>query len=70
MKIYNIGNMLNDDWGKQTDSQQFGVQIVDGGYDSVTGQYIFEDFSDGSINDLLEFRSLWEARIGLEVNFR
>lgn len=70
VKIYNFGNLLNDDWGKQWDSQFFAVQVVDGDYDSGTGQYIFEDFTDGDINDLLEFRSLWEARIGIEINFR
>ncbi len=70
LKIYNLGNFLNDDWGKQTDAEFFAPQIVDGSYDSGTGQYIFEDFSDRGINDLLEFRSLWEARLGLEINFR
>jgi hypothetical protein len=69
LKIYNLGNLLNDDWGKQYNAQFFSVEVVDASIDSETGQYIYETFSDRDINDLLETRSLWEAKIGIEFNF-
>lgn len=70
LKIYNIGNLLNDDWGKQYDAQFFSLEVVDASIDAGTGQYIYESFTDRDLNDLLETRSLWEARIGVEFNFR
>ncbi|MEX1237287.1 MAG: TonB-dependent receptor, partial [Pseudomonadales bacterium] len=69
VKIYNLGNFLNDDWGQVNDAQFFSVQVVNSSVDGTTGQYIFERFSDRSVNDLLENSSLWEARIGLEFSF-
>ena len=68
-KVYNVGNMLDPDWGKQTQAQFFSVQVVESSIDPVTGQYIFEDFFDRDINNLLETRSLWQARIGININF-
>jgi len=70
LKIYNLGNLLNDDWGKQYDAQFFPQSVVDASVDGATGQFIFEDFNTTNINDLQEFRSLWEIKFGLEVNFR
>jgi len=69
MKVYNLGNLLNDDWGKVTDAQFFSVQVVDSSVDPVTGQYIFESFEEASVNDVLESRSLWEVRFGIELSF-
>ncbi|MDZ7769197.1 MAG: carboxypeptidase regulatory-like domain-containing protein [Woeseiaceae bacterium] len=69
LKVYNLGNMLNDDWGKQVDAQFFSVQVVNSSVDPVTGQYIFESFSDRSVEDLLESRTLWEVRLGVEIDF-
>ena len=36
---------------------------------TVAGQYVFEEFEDVGVNDLLENRSLWEARVGFEFRF-
>jgi outer membrane receptor for ferrienterochelin and colicin len=69
VKVYNLGNLLNDDWGKVNDAQFFSVQVVDSSVDPVTGQYVFESFSEDTVNDLLENRTLWEVRLGIEFSF-
>jgi hypothetical protein len=69
LKVYNLGNLLNDDWGKQYDAQFFPQEVVDASVDPATGQFIFEDFRTTNINDLQEFRSLWEVKLMLQVNF-
>jgi hypothetical protein len=30
---------------------------------------VFEEFNDLSIEDIIETRSLWEARVGVQFNF-
>ena len=67
--MYNVGNFLNNKWGKRWDAQFFSIQQVDASVDSVTGQFIYEDFNDRDLNDLQEDRSLWEARVGVEFMF-
>ena len=67
LKLYNLGNFLSRDWGVVNDAQFFTPQIINADVDDVTGQYIFERFRDRSIVDLREQRSLWEARIGLDI---
>ncbi|MGI9262639.1 MAG: carboxypeptidase regulatory-like domain-containing protein [Woeseiaceae bacterium] len=69
LKVYNLGNLLNDDWGKQYDAQ-FGAQDVVGASVGPGGEFVYEDFNTTNINDLQEFRSLWEVKVGLQVNFR
>ncbi len=68
LKIYNLGNMLSDKWGKVTDAQFFSIQAVNSSIDA-QGRIVYEDFNGGDINDLLETRSLWAARIGVQFNF-
>ena len=67
-KMYNFTNFIDNDWGKVYDAQFFSVQVVDSRLNDA-GQYVFNGFSDRSITDLLENRSLWQARIGIEFNF-
>jgi hypothetical protein len=69
LKIYNLGNLLNDDWGKQYDARFFPLEVVDMSI-GPAGEYVFEGFNNVDINDLQEFRSLWEIKMGLQVNFR
>ena len=62
--------MLNDDWGWQYDSNFFTRNVVE-----VTGlgpnnEYIYDEFGPSSISSRDSFRSLWELRMGLEINFR
>lgn len=68
LKIYNLTNLLNDDWGQANDAEFFSVQVVESSLDA-QGRYVFEEFNDGSINDLNENQSLWEARLGIEFTF-
>ncbi len=68
LKIYNLSNLLNDDWGQANDAEFFSVQVVESSLDA-QGRYVFEEFNGGSINDLNENQSLWEARLGIEFTF-
>jgi hypothetical protein len=68
-KVYNLGNMLNDDWGEIVDAQFFSPEIVNVDVDGTTGQYIFNSFSDRSIERTYVNRSLWEARLGIDIKF-
>ena len=78
VKIYNFTNFLNDDWGRQYDVRR-GLQniisldeddpLVVGDGPLVNGAYAYDTFSDRSPDDLQEFPSMWEIRLGLEVNF-
>lgn len=67
-KIYNLGNLIDDSWGHVNDAQFFSVQVVNSGVND-EGQFVFERFNDRTINNLLENRSLWSVRMGLEINF-
>jgi hypothetical protein len=67
-KVYNLGNLLNDEWGHVNDAEFFSVQAVDLTVNDA-GQYVFEEFNGGSVNYLLENRSLWTVRMGLEISF-
>ncbi|NND45751.1 MAG: TonB-dependent receptor [Xanthomonadales bacterium] len=68
LKVYNLGNLLNDKWGLVNDAQFFSVQVVNSSVNS-QGQYVFERFNNRTIEDLLENRSLYEIVVGLEFNF-
>ncbi len=71
VKIYNLGNMLNDDWGRQYDAPFSSMRIVDGDYGITNAdQYTYDSFSNRDASDLQTFSSLWEVRMGLEINFR
>ncbi len=68
-KMNNVLNFINSDWGAQYDNQFYPQQVVSGGVDSTTGQYIFETFYDRDVNDLLDTVSVWEATLGVEFKF-
>ena len=69
VKLYNLGNLLSKDWGHVNDAQFFSVQVVNSSVNA-NGQYVFERFNSGRyVNDVLEQRSLWAMRMGLEFNF-
>ncbi|MBV1906800.1 MAG: TonB-dependent receptor [Pseudomonadales bacterium] len=67
-KLYNLGNLLDKDWGTVTDAQFFSIQQVDASVDG-SGRFVYEDFNDLSLNDVKENASLWEGRIGIEISF-
>ncbi|MCH8059664.1 MAG: carboxypeptidase regulatory-like domain-containing protein [Proteobacteria bacterium] len=70
LKIYNFSNMLNSSWGRQYDAQFFSRDVVDVDGLTPTGQYIYEDFDPRNVSNLLTFSSLWEMRLGIDINFR
>jgi len=68
LKVYNFGNMLNDDWGKITDAVFFTPQVINSSVND-QGQFVFESFRDRSIEETVVNRSLWEARVGIDIKF-
>lgn len=69
LKIYNFTNMLNKDWGRAYDAAFDSAGVVDVSLDE-SGAYIFNEFNPTAVTDLQTFSSLWEVRLGLDVNFR
>jgi hypothetical protein len=68
LKIYNLGNLLNSDWGKVTDAQFFTQQPIRTNV-SDTGVYEFVRFRARDINNVRDTRSFYEIRLGLDINF-
>ena len=69
LKLYNLGNLLSEDWGHVNDAQFFSVQVVESTLND-EGQFVFDTFNEGrSVNDVLEQRSLWALRMGLQFDF-
>ena len=67
-KIFNFGNLINDDWGTQYDAQFFSIEAV-GADVNDQGQFVYNTFTDQSVNDIIEIPSLWSVRLGLEIDF-
>jgi hypothetical protein len=68
LKMYNVANFLNEDWGNVWDAQFFSVQVVESEVND-QGQYVFNNFTDRPISDLIESRSNWEVRLGVGFRF-
>ena len=68
MKVKNLGNLLNDDWGRVSDSQYFPVRVVDVDLDD-QGRFEYNSFSDRSIERTYVNPSLWEVRFGIDIGF-
>jgi hypothetical protein len=68
LKVKNLGNLLNDDWGRVSDSQYFPRRVVDVRVDAA-GRIVYESFRSTSIQRTYINPSLWEIRIGLDVGF-
>ena len=73
-KMYNFGNFLSKDWGVVNDAEFFSSEIIE--TNTVQGPnpgdpffYAYQEFNDRSIVDLKEQRSLWEARIGIDIYY-
>ena len=69
LKVYNFGNFLNSDWGRQYDAPFFSQEVVNSSIDPSTGQYIYEGFVFGEATEVERDASLWEMRMGFEINF-
>ncbi|NNE04811.1 MAG: TonB-dependent receptor [Xanthomonadales bacterium] len=68
VNIYNIGNLIKDSWGVINDAEFFPVQVINNTVNE-QGQFVFTRFRDGSVEDVRESASAWEARFGIEFNF-
>jgi hypothetical protein len=68
LKINNLLNMINSDWGGQYDSAFVGEQVVESSVNGA-GQFVYEGFNTPEVSELIQNISVWEARIGLEVRF-
>jgi hypothetical protein len=68
-KVFNLGNLLNDDWGKITDSVFFTPVFVNGAVIEDTGQFYFDSFRESNIETTVNNSSLWEARLGIDIRF-
>jgi hypothetical protein len=68
LKIYNVLNMLNDEWGVQYDNEFFAQEVLTTSIDN-QGRYVFEEFDYRSITDLRENASLYEIRLGIQFEF-
>jgi hypothetical protein len=69
LKVKNLGNLLNDDWGRVTDAQYFPVRVVDASRIDSQGRFVYASFSDRSLERVYVGPSLWEARIGFDIRF-
>jgi hypothetical protein len=69
LKIYNFTNMLNDSWGRQNDARFDSASVVNVELDP-SGAYEYTSFNPQGVNTQQDIDSVWEMRLGLEVNFR
>ncbi len=67
-RIYNLLNLIDDDWGRVNDAFFFTPEVVDARVNDA-GQYVYRDFDEQDVNDLRENRSLWQTRFGVELRF-
>ena len=68
LKIFNVGNLINSSWGRQYDAPFFSQVVVESSIDS-QGRYVYEEFDQPVRGELDTFQSLWEMRMGFEINF-
>ena len=69
VKVYNLGNLLNDDWGKISDSVFFTPEFVRGAVIESTGQFYYDSFDNVPLERTIINSSLWEARLGIDIRF-
>ncbi|MCW8926547.1 MAG: TonB-dependent receptor [Xanthomonadales bacterium] len=68
VKVYNLGNLINDSWGVVNDAEFFTVPAVRAHADD-EGNIVYDRFDGGSLSYVRENRSLWDVRLGIEFNF-
>jgi hypothetical protein len=68
LKINNVLNFLNDDWGAQYDAPFIGEQVVESSVND-SGQFVYENFRGANTTDTLDDFSVWQARVGIEFKF-
>jgi hypothetical protein len=68
LKVYNLLNLLNDEWGVQYDNEFFSQEVVGMSLDA-NNRYVYESFRPDTITDLRENASLYEIRLGIQIEF-
>lgn len=68
VKIYNVLNLLHNEWGIQYDSEFFSPDVVSSTVNA-QGQYVYNSFTPKSVSDLQETESLWQVRLGVQFDF-
>jgi len=68
VKINNVLNLINNDWGAQFDAPFVSEQVVESSVNDA-GQFVFENFRGATTTDTIDSFSVWQARIGIEFKF-
>ncbi|WP_163932507.1 TonB-dependent receptor [Paraferrimonas sp. SM1919] len=67
--IYNLGNMLNDDWGvRRQVNFEYNNPVVDA-YINDQGQYVFTNFDGDNPQTIRTNSSVWQIRVGVDYKF-
>lgn len=67
LDIENIGNMLNDDWGRaESYNQPFNAPVVDVTIEN--NQYVYSNFTEPTPT-VAKMPSVWKAQLGLRYRF-
>ncbi len=68
LKIYNVLNLIDDELGVQYDAAFFSADVIDASVDG-QGRLVYERFTPRDLTDVLEQRSLYEIRAGIQFEF-
>ncbi len=68
VKINNVLNLLNSDWGAQFDAPFVSEQVVESSVNDA-GQFVFQNFRGATTTDTIDSFSVWQARVGIEFKF-
>ena len=67
LDLENIGNMLNDDWGRaESYTQPFNAPVVDVAIEG--GQYVYSNFTQPQPN-VAKVPSVWKVQLGIRYKF-
>ncbi|MFT5809177.1 MAG: outer membrane receptor for ferrienterochelin and colicin [Moritella dasanensis] len=67
LDLENIGNMLNDDWGRaESYNQPFNAPVVDVAIDG--GQYVYSNFTQ-PVPAVAKIPSVWKVQLGVRYKF-
>jgi hypothetical protein len=67
LDLENIGNMLNDDWGRaESYNQPFNAPVVDVAIDG--GQFVYSNFTQ-PVPGVAKIPSVWKVQLGVRYKF-
>ncbi len=68
LKVNNLLNLINSDWGAQFDAPFVSEQVVESSVNDA-GQFVFENFRGATTTETIDSFSVWQARVGIEFKF-